>query len=113
MPALVDVLPPPDLERASEAVVERWLHQPGARVRANEPLLEVNTDKAVVEVPAPADGVLRDVLKRAGDEVKPGDVLGRIATDGAEAAAPRGAPAKAVSPAAPAVAGRSEEHTSE
>jgi 2-oxoglutarate dehydrogenase E2 component (dihydrolipoamide succinyltransferase) len=106
MPALVDVLPPPDLERASEAIVERWLHEPGARVRANEPLLEVNTDKAVVEVPAPADGVLRDVLKRAGDEVKPGDVLGRIATDGAgAAAAPRGAPTRA---AAPPAAGRGE-----
>ncbi len=78
---IVDILLPPEVQEASECIVERWLHQPGARIRANEPLLEVNTDKAVVEVPSPAAGVLQEILKQANEPVQPGDVLGRIATE--------------------------------
>ncbi|MBI3410790.1 MAG: 2-oxo acid dehydrogenase subunit E2 [Planctomycetes bacterium] len=86
MAVLVDVLLPPELQKAGESIIERWLHKPGARVRANEPLVEINTDKAVVEVPAPADGVLKEILKQDNDAVLPGDVLGRIATDASVAA---------------------------
>jgi 2-oxoglutarate dehydrogenase E2 component (dihydrolipoamide succinyltransferase) len=103
MPALIDIRPPADVQNASEIVVERWLHQPGARVRANEPLLELNTDKAVVEVPSPADGVLQEVLRKASDAVQPTDVLGRIATDG-EAAKPAATGVRAKSAQAPAAA---------
>lgn len=82
MSALVDILLPAEVQQAGESMVERWLHKPGARIRANEPLLEINTDKAVVEVPSPADGVLQEILKKENDALQPGDVLGRIATDG-------------------------------
>jgi 2-oxoglutarate dehydrogenase E2 component (dihydrolipoamide succinyltransferase) len=78
MAVLVDIIPPDTHEQGTEAVLERWLHQPGDRVRLHEPLLEINTDKAVVEVPAPASGVLREILKPANEPVGPGDVLGRI-----------------------------------
>src|SRR5438552_1301176 len=81
MTVLVDILPPPELQNAAESIVERWLQRVGTQVRANEPLVELNTDKAVIEVPAPAAGVLQEILKQANDPVQPGDVLGRIATN--------------------------------
>ncbi len=109
MPVLADIVLPPDLENVTEAVIERWLHQVGARVRANEPLLEVNTDKAVVEVPAPADGVLQEILKKANDTVQPGDVLGRIGSETPAVAAPAGhATVAAAAPAASNVSARGE-----
>src|SRR5262249_19211134 len=77
MSVLVDVTLT-DLQDDTEAVVERGLRQPGGRVGQSEPLLEVNTDKAVVEVPAPASGVLREVLKQANESIAPDEVLGRI-----------------------------------
>src|SRR5439155_286789 len=80
MAVLVDILLPPEVDEAAESIVERWLYKVGERVRANEPLLEIKTDKAVVEVPSPADGVLHEILKQANDAVRPGDVLGRIDT---------------------------------
>ncbi|HLJ97549.1 MAG TPA: 2-oxo acid dehydrogenase subunit E2 [Gemmataceae bacterium] len=78
MAVLVDILVPDAQEQSSEAIVERWLCQPGDRVRLHEPLLEINTDKAVIEVPAPASGVLREILRPARATVGPNDVLGRI-----------------------------------
>jgi 2-oxoglutarate dehydrogenase E2 component (dihydrolipoamide succinyltransferase) len=98
MPGIVDITLPDAELAGAESVVERWLKKPGDTVRLHEPLLEINTDKAVVEVPAPADGVLREILKRPEEPVKPGDVLGRIeAADGARAATPK----PAAPPAAP------------
>jgi 2-oxoglutarate dehydrogenase E2 component (dihydrolipoamide succinyltransferase) len=79
MAALIDILLPPEVKEAGESIVERWLHKPGARVRANEPLVEINTDKAVIEVPSPADGLLQEILKKDNDSVQPDDILGRIA----------------------------------
>src|SRR5262249_29591703 len=75
-------------QEAGESIVERWLHKVGARIRANEPLVEINTDKAVVEVPSPANGLLQEILKQDNDAVQPDDVLGRIATDTAPATSP-------------------------
>jgi 2-oxoglutarate dehydrogenase E2 component (dihydrolipoamide succinyltransferase) len=89
--ALIDVTLT-DLPDGAEAVVERWLRRPGEPVRQHEPLLEVNTDKAVVEVPAPVGGVLRQVLKQPGDPVGPAEVLGRIETTEAVTAPRRAAP---------------------
>jgi 2-oxoglutarate dehydrogenase E2 component (dihydrolipoamide succinyltransferase) len=56
----------------------RWLKQPGDRVVADEPLIELETDKVTVEVAAPGSGVLREIVKREQDEVAPGELLGRI-----------------------------------
>lgn len=78
MAVVVDIILPEALQQGTEAILERWLRQPGEWVRQHEPLLEINTDKAVVEVPAPASGVLREILKTANEPVGLGDVLGRI-----------------------------------
>src|SRR5262249_48410565 len=78
MAVLVDIVLPEAQEQSSEAILERWLHQPGEQVRLHEPLLEIHTHKAVVEVPAPASGVLREILKSANEPIAPGEVVGRI-----------------------------------
>jgi 2-oxoglutarate dehydrogenase E2 component (dihydrolipoamide succinyltransferase) len=84
-----------DLPDGGEAVVERWLHKPGDSVRIHEPLVEINTDKAVVEVPSPASGILREILKQVNDAIEPGAVLGRIdVTDAAAAPPPARPPAE-------------------
>jgi 2-oxoglutarate dehydrogenase E2 component (dihydrolipoamide succinyltransferase) len=90
MAALIDILLPPEVKEAGESIVERWLYKPGARVRANEPLVEINTDKAVIEVPSPADGLLQEILKKDNDSVQADDVLGRIAPVAPSTAAPPG-----------------------
>ncbi len=100
MAVLVNITLPDD-QQGTECVVERWLRQPGDRVRRHEPLLEINTDKAVVEVAAPADGILRDVFKKVSEPVNPGEVLGRIEVLDGDGALPP--PAKAATlPASPA-----------
>ncbi len=60
------------------AVVRAWLRQVGDRVEINDPLVELETDKVAVEVPAPAAGVLREILLHSNDEAAPGAVLARI-----------------------------------
>jgi 2-oxoglutarate dehydrogenase E2 component (dihydrolipoamide succinyltransferase) len=77
MGVLVDVTLPDEAEGA-ESVLERWLRQPGDPIRLHEPLMEINTDKATIEVPAPATGILREVLKQPNEPIAPGDILGRI-----------------------------------
>jgi 2-oxoglutarate dehydrogenase E2 component (dihydrolipoamide succinyltransferase) len=62
------------------AQVLRWLKTVGERVGRNEPLLEVETDKVTVEIPAPAAGVLCEILKHEQASIDPGEVLGRIDT---------------------------------
>ncbi|HLN33366.1 MAG TPA: 2-oxo acid dehydrogenase subunit E2 [Gemmataceae bacterium] len=78
MPVIVDITLADVQQEGTESVVERWLRQPGEHVRQHEPLLEINTDKAIVEVPAPATGVLREIFKPANAPIRPGDILGRI-----------------------------------
>ena len=89
-------------ESVTEATVGQWYKQAGDAVTADEPLVELETDKVTVEVPAPASGVLSEIVVKAGDTVAVGSVLGAIADgDGkvkpapvkAAAAAPQPAPA--------------------
>jgi 2-oxoglutarate dehydrogenase E2 component (dihydrolipoamide succinyltransferase) len=68
-------------ESITEGVIVRWLKAEGEPVGADDPLLELETDKANVEVPAPAAGILRR-LKAEGDTVSVGEVVARIDTDG-------------------------------
>jgi 2-oxoglutarate dehydrogenase E2 component (dihydrolipoamide succinyltransferase) len=75
---MIDVLVPLEQE-GTQAVVRSWLKQIGDRVEVNDPLVELETDKVAVEVPAPAAGVLREILLHSNDEASPGAVLGRIA----------------------------------
>ena len=93
-------------ESISEATVARWMKAPGDTVEADEPLVELETDKVTVEVPAPRSGVLEEILAGEGEEVEVGAVLGRMAA-GAVAAktapAPAPAPSNASAPLSPAV----------
>src|SRR5213082_1466150 len=74
-------------ESITEATVARWLKQPGETVARDETVVELETDKVTLEVPAPAAGRLGDVMAAEGSNVPVGAVLGTIA-DGAAAAAP-------------------------
>jgi 2-oxoglutarate dehydrogenase E2 component (dihydrolipoamide succinyltransferase) len=102
-------------ESVSEATVGKWLKKAGDTVRADETLLELETDKVSIEVPSPASGVLSEITVKEGDTVSPGGLLGMIAAGGAAAApaaksaepaaaAPATAPAAPAMPAAPAAA---------
>jgi 2-oxoglutarate dehydrogenase E2 component (dihydrolipoamide succinyltransferase) len=82
-------------ESVTEATVGQWFKQPGEAVNVDEPLVELETDKVTVEVPAPAAGVLADIKVPQGTTVAVGTVLGSIA-EGAGAAAK--APPKAAAP---------------
>src|SRR5215831_1436391 len=82
------------------ATVLRWLKQAGQRVRMGEPLVELETDKAAIEVEAPADGTLESILAPEGTQLPIGAALGRLATSGAPPV-PAKAATKAPEPAAP------------
>lgn len=107
--AITDVVVPQLSESVSEATLLTWKKQPGAAVEADEILIEVETDKVVLEVPAPASGVLAEIVKGDGSTVTSGEVLARIDTAGkaaAAATAPAAAPkaAEQAAAAAPAAA---------
>lgn len=103
--AITDVLVPQLSESISEATLLEWKKQPGEMVQADEILIEVETDKVVLEVPAPASGVLSEIVKANGSTVTSGDVLARIDSEGkASAAAPAAAAQEAAPVAAPAAA---------
>src|SRR6476469_3212112 len=87
-------------ESVTEATVGQWYKQAGDAVTADEPLVELETDKVTVEVPAPASGVLSEIVVKAGDTVAVGSVLGAIAEgDGKAKPAPVKAAAAATQPA--------------
>ena len=77
---MIDVVVPQEQE-GTKAVVRAWLKQVGERVEENDPLVELETDKVAMEVPAPASGVLREIVLDTDAEAVPGAVLGRIAAE--------------------------------
>ena len=89
-------------ESVAEATVGKWLKKAGDTVKADEVLLELETDKVSVEVPSPASGVLSEITAKEGDNVGPGGLLGVIAEGGAAAAAAPAAKPAAVAASAPA-----------
>jgi len=91
-------------ESVTEATVARWFKKEGESVARDEPLLELETDKVTVEVPAPAAGAIESISVQAGATVQVGAVLGSIAEGKAGAAAKPAAKAEAPKPAAPAPA---------
>ncbi|RTZ44497.1 2-oxoglutarate dehydrogenase complex dihydrolipoyllysine-residue succinyltransferase [Candidimonas sp. SYP-B2681] len=101
--AITDVLVPQLSESISEATLLTWKKQPGEAVEADEILIEVETDKVVLEVPAPSSGVLKEIVKGDGSTVVAGEVLARIDSEGKAAAAAAPA-AAAAAPAATSVA---------
>ncbi|TNM60813.1 2-oxoglutarate dehydrogenase complex dihydrolipoyllysine-residue succinyltransferase [Aliirhizobium smilacinae] len=101
-------------ESVSEATVGTWFKKVGDTVKADEPLVELETDKVTVEVPAPASGVLTEIVAQNGETVGLDALLGQIAEGaaGAATAAPaakpaEAAPAPAAAPAAAAPAATS------
>jgi 2-oxoglutarate dehydrogenase E2 component (dihydrolipoamide succinyltransferase) len=95
----MDVVIPTLGESVTEASIGQWLKKPGEAVKADEPIVSLETDKVAVEVNAPADGVLTEQLFKEGDTVQVGAVIARL-----EAGATAAAPAPAAAPAAPAPA---------
>ena len=101
MASLVDVTVPAGQAEGTESVVSTWFKAVGDAVTANEPLLEISTDKVNMEVAAPASGRLVEILKNDGEQIDPGEVLGRVDTapSMSAAAAPASAPPDAASQA--------------
>lgn len=79
--ALIDMVMPKMGESIMECTVIAWLKQPGDRIEADESMLEVATDKVDTEVPAPYNGILKEVLVRDGDVVAVGAPIARIETE--------------------------------
>jgi 2-oxoglutarate dehydrogenase E2 component (dihydrolipoamide succinyltransferase) len=81
----------PDEQEGTKAVVRAWLKQIGDAVAENDPLVELETDKVTQEVPAPAAGVLAEIVLDTDAEAVPGALLARISTDNSQkAVAPEG-----------------------
>ena len=94
-------------ESVSEATIGRWFKKAGDTVKADEPIVELETDKVTLEVNAPAAGVLSEIAVKDGETVSPGALLGQIegATAGGKGKAAKAAPAVAApAGAAPAAA---------
>jgi 2-oxoglutarate dehydrogenase E2 component (dihydrolipoamide succinyltransferase) len=78
---MADIRVPALGESVTEATIGKWFKRPGEAVAVDEPLVELETDKVTIEVPAPAAGVLADVAAKDGDTVAVGALLGRINED--------------------------------
>ena len=102
--AIVEVKVPQLSESVAEATMLQWKKKVGDSVAADEILIEIETDKVVLEVPAPSAGVLSEILVADGGTVNAEQLIARIDTDGKVAAAPAVAAAKSASPAAATVA---------
>lgn len=89
-------------ESVTEATIGKWLKQEGDAVSADEPVVELETDKVSVEAPAPTGGVLSEIIAKEGDTVEINALLGRIDENGGAAASTKKAaqPAAAKAPAA-------------
>lgn len=68
-------------ESVADATVVTWHKKPGEMVKRDDNLVDLETDKVVLEVPAPADGVMGDIIKQAGTVVKAGEILAHLDTD--------------------------------
>ena len=89
MSETIDVRAPSEQSEGTRSQVQRWLKAVGETVAQNEPLIEVETDKVTIEIPAPVSGVLREIVKQEQEEIEPGELLARIEVSGAQAVAPR------------------------
>src|SRR5215208_43697 len=96
----VEITMPAMGESVSEGVILEWAKQPGDAVEADETIVEISTDKVDAEVPAPASGVMEEILANPGDTVTVGQVIGRMKS-GANGAKPAAAPAAPPAEATP------------
>src|SRR5438477_12475783 len=79
-------------ESVTEATVAKWLKQPGEAVERDEPVVELETDKVTLEVPAPASGIIGEIRAAEGANVPVGAILATIADGAAGEAAPHPSP---------------------
>ncbi|OEC40815.1 dihydrolipoamide succinyltransferase [Pseudomonas sp. 1D4] len=109
----IEIKAPTFPESVADGTVATWHKKPGDAVKRDELIVDIETDKVVMEVLAEADGVLAEIVKNEGDTVLSGELLGKLNEGGAAAAAPAApaapaaaaAPAPAAQAAAPAAAG--------
>ncbi|MEP7298083.1 MAG: biotin/lipoyl-containing protein, partial [Burkholderiales bacterium] len=98
--SIVEVKVPQLSESVAEATLLQWKKRPGEKVEMDEILVEIETDKVVLEVPAPASGVMAQLVKNDGELCVADEVIAKIDTEGKEAVSPLDV--KAISPAVPA-----------
>jgi 2-oxoglutarate dehydrogenase E2 component (dihydrolipoamide succinyltransferase) len=103
----VDIVIPALGESITEGTILRWLKEAGEAVERDEIVVEIETDKATMELAAPEAGVLSEILKPAGEKVEIGEVIGRV-TPGATATARPASPTEAAKAPAPAIPGQSQ-----
>lgn len=99
----IEIKAPQFPESVADGTVATWHKQPGEAVKRDELIVDIETDKVVMEVLAEADGVLTEIVKNEGDTVLSGELLGKLEA-GATASAPAAAPAETAAPAAAAPA---------
>src|SRR4051794_8255875 len=99
---MTDIRVPTLGESVTEATIGKWFKKPGDAVAVDEPLVELETDKVTIEVPAPAAGTLSEISAKDGDTVAVGALLGQIKDGaGAKTEPTKPAPAKAAPAEAP------------
>ena len=94
-----DLIVPTLGESVTEATVSKWLKQVGESVKADEPVVELETDKVSVSVPSPESGILSEIKIQAGNTVNVGTVLGTVGAGTASVI--KKEPIKAPEPAKP------------
>ncbi|PRA55866.1 MULTISPECIES: 2-oxoglutarate dehydrogenase complex dihydrolipoyllysine-residue succinyltransferase [Pseudomonas] len=104
----IEIKAPTFPESVADGTVATWHKQPGDAVKRDELIVDIETDKVVLEVLATADGVLGAIVKNEGETVLSDEVLGSIVEGGAAAAPAAAAPAAAAQAAAPAAAGEDD-----
>ena len=104
----IEIKAPTFPESVADGTVATWHKQPGDAVKRDELIVDIETDKVVLEVLATADGVLGAIVKNEGDTVLSDEVLGSIEAGGAAAAPAAAAPAAAAQAAAPAAEGEDD-----
>ncbi|MDH4762283.1 2-oxoglutarate dehydrogenase E2 component (dihydrolipoamide succinyltransferase) [Pseudomonas oryzihabitans] len=105
----IEIKAPTFPESVADGTVATWHKKPGEAVKRDELLVDIETDKVVLEVVAPVDGVLAEVLKNEGDTVLSEEVIARVEEGATAAAAPAAQPTAASAPAAAPAAGGEED----
>src|SRR6476620_2380072 len=99
---MADIRVPTLGESVTEATIGKWFKKPGDAVAVDEPLVELETAKVTIEVPAPAAGTLGDIAAKDGETVAVGALLGSIKEGAGAPAKPAAAKPLPAAPAAPA-----------
>ncbi len=105
----IEIKAPTFPESVADGTVATWHKQPGEAVKRDELIVDIETDKVVLEVLAEADGVLGDIIKGEGETVLSAEVLGTLNAGATAAAAPKAEAAPAAAAAAEADAGADEQ----